>query len=125
MECVLDVLFTVVYLSCSHPLSSMVFGLNALVTKPAISLAPMITVAILNRYGYSSVVKTVPLGDLYSASSTVALTTATDSLELTAAMFYTSCLVPVVTGVIQLVTWQFFTIRDSHKCCSYKMTPLA
>ncbi|CAD5116589.1 DgyrCDS5466 [Dimorphilus gyrociliatus] len=38
----------------SRPLSSMVYGTNALLTKPAQSLAPMITVAIFNVYGYSS-----------------------------------------------------------------------
>ncbi|RMC17709.1 hypothetical protein DUI87_05373 [Hirundo rustica rustica] len=34
------------------PLSSMVFGTNALFTKPAQSLAPMVVVTILNHYGY-------------------------------------------------------------------------
>ena len=34
------------------PLSSMVFGLNALVTKPAQSIAPVMVVYILSRYGY-------------------------------------------------------------------------
>ncbi|KAK1785587.1 hypothetical protein P4O66_018948, partial [Electrophorus voltai] len=36
----------------SSPLSSMVFGTNALFTKPAQSLAPMLVVSILNLYGY-------------------------------------------------------------------------
>lgn len=30
----------------------MVFGTNALFTKPAQSLAPMVVVTILNHYGY-------------------------------------------------------------------------
>lgn len=30
----------------------MVFGTNALFTKPAQSLAPMVVVTILNQYGY-------------------------------------------------------------------------
>lgn len=38
--------------SCSSPLSSMVFGTNALFTKPAQSLAPMIVLNILNHFGY-------------------------------------------------------------------------
>lgn len=37
---------------CSSPLSSMVFGTNALFTKPAQSLAPMIVLSILNQFGY-------------------------------------------------------------------------
>ncbi|MGH0139240.1 UNVERIFIED_CONTAM: hypothetical protein FKN15_068649 [Acipenser sinensis] len=36
----------------STPLSSMVFGTNALFTKPAQSLAPMVVVSILNQVGY-------------------------------------------------------------------------
>lgn len=35
-----------------HPISSMVFGTNAVIVKPAQSVAPMIVVAILNHYGY-------------------------------------------------------------------------
>ncbi|MEE6514324.1 hypothetical protein FKM82_022375 [Ascaphus truei] len=36
------------------PLSSMVFGTNALFTKPAQSLAPMLVVTLLNQYGYEN-----------------------------------------------------------------------
>lgn len=36
------------------PLSSMVFGTNALFTKPAQSLAPMLVVTILNQFGYEN-----------------------------------------------------------------------
>lgn len=36
----------------SSPLSSMVFGTNALFTKPAQSLAPMMVLSILNQFGY-------------------------------------------------------------------------
>ncbi|KAI4898187.1 hypothetical protein NFI96_028846, partial [Prochilodus magdalenae] len=39
----------------SSPLSSMVFGTNALFTKPAQSLAPMLVVSILNQYGYEDI----------------------------------------------------------------------
>lgn len=36
----------------SSPLSSMVFGTNALFTKPAQSLAPMMVLNVLNQFGY-------------------------------------------------------------------------
>ena len=42
------------YSFASTPLSSMVFGTNALFTKPAQSLSPMLVVYILNQYGYES-----------------------------------------------------------------------
>lgn len=40
------------FLNYSSPLSSMVFGTNALFTKPAQSLAPMIALNVLNQFGY-------------------------------------------------------------------------
>ena len=97
--------------TCSHPLSSMVFGLNALVTKPAISFAPMITVALLSSYGYSS----TPLAALGVSTTTTTAAVTEVQQTLTNAMFYTTCAVPVVMGLLQLVIWRFYTIRDSHK----------
>jgi len=94
---------------CSHPLSSMVFGLNALVTKPAISIAPMITVAVLNSYGYSAKPSNI------AGVSPSAVTVSDANHTLTTAMFCVTCAVPVITGLLQLVLWQFYTIRDSHK----------
>lgn len=44
----------------SHPISSTVFGGNALVVKPSQSLCPMLVVSILNHYGYEELkVRTV------------------------------------------------------------------
>jgi Na+/melibiose symporter-like transporter len=107
---------------CSHPLSSMVFGLNALITKPSISLAPMVTVAILNAYGYSEVQRKASESAAAAAAEvtvgTSALTTANsagDSETLTSAMFIMSCLVPICIGMLQLIVWSFYTFRDSHK----------
>jgi len=100
----------------SYPLSTVVLGLNGCIVKQAISVAPMITVALLNHYGYtstpSSVFKnSVPTVPLVGAS--VAQHSAGDTL--TDAMFYMVCAVPLVLGLIQLIVWQFYTIRDSHK----------
>ena len=47
---IIYLVFTVLH--CSAPISSMIFGTNALFTKPAQSLAPMMVVHILSRYGY-------------------------------------------------------------------------
>ena len=85
-----------------HPISSMVFGTNALVVKPAISLSPMLVVAILNRYGYERIKK--------DNSGTTLSSLEMDSLKTT--MFYLICLYPVVIGLIQLCSWSFYTIRD-------------
>ncbi|XP_072014900.1 LOW QUALITY PROTEIN: transmembrane protein 180-like [Amphiura filiformis] len=82
------------------PLSSSVFAYNALFTKPAQSLAPMMIVAILNRNNYQEKVS----GDM----------TAIQHQELSSAMFTVACAIPFVIGLLQILVWRPFSIRDSH-----------
>lgn len=89
----------------SHPLSSMVFGTNALITKPANSLAPMITVAILNLYGYESI-KSGSVKDIASLDS------------LHNAMFNIALITSVVLGMFQLAIWSRYQLRSSHEVIS-------
>lgn len=86
----------------SSPLSSMVFGTNALFTKPAQSLAPMLVLGILNQFGYEQ------LKEAGSASDPSAL----ESLK--GAMFYLVCLVPMCISALQAVAWRPFSMRSSH-----------
>ncbi|XP_033741017.1 transmembrane protein 180-like [Pecten maximus] len=82
----------------SHPISSLVYGNNALVTKPAISLSPMMTVAVLNTYGYQQLdKKTLTVPQISSLHDT---------------MFLLLCIQPIVIGTLQLITWSFYSIRD-------------
>ncbi|TRZ00700.1 hypothetical protein DNTS_013048 [Danionella cerebrum] len=82
----------------SSPLSSMVFGTNALFTKPAQSLAPMLAVSVLNRYSYAE------LDELDSR--------AVESLR--GCMFLLVCLLPLCVSLLQMCVWRLFSIRDSH-----------
>ncbi|XP_025939073.1 transmembrane protein 180-like isoform X2 [Apteryx rowi] len=84
------------------PLSSMVFGTNALFTKPAQSLAPMLVVTILNQFGYENL------------NSEIAQPDPSLFLGLHDAMFYLICLVPLCIAVIQILTWTHFSIQNSH-----------
>ncbi|XP_037544297.1 transmembrane protein 180-like [Nematolebias whitei] len=87
----------------SSPLSSMVFGTNALFTKPAQSLAPMIVLKILNQFGYEQ---------LKGAGQDSNLS----ALEgLRSVMFYLVCLVPMGVAALQVLAWWPFSIRNSHK----------
>ncbi|XP_044036976.1 transmembrane protein 180-like [Siniperca chuatsi] len=86
----------------SFPLSSMVFGTNALFTKPAQSLAPMIVLNILNQFGYEQ------LKDAGRDSNPSAL----ESLH--SVMFYLVCLVPMCVAALQALAWRPFSIRSSH-----------
>ncbi|XP_073447135.1 transmembrane protein 180-like [Aquarana catesbeiana] len=89
------------------PLSSMVFGTNALFTKPAQSLAPMLVVSILNQYGYEHLTSKAdqPDPNLF--------------LGLHDAMFYLTCMVPLCIATIQIFIWTPYSIRSSHVTNSY------
>ncbi|KAJ3600294.1 hypothetical protein NHX12_031280, partial [Muraenolepis orangiensis] len=84
------------------PLSSMVFGTNALFTKPAQSLAPMLVVTILNNFNYEE------LKDITKASNQE------DAESLHSVMFYLVCLVPLFISTAQALAWRPFSIRNSH-----------
>ena len=89
----------------------MVFGTNALITKPAQSLAPMLTVAILNRYGYASL-------DFKSNMAAAPEMATMATVDLRWAMLTVCGATSVVMGIVQSVLWSFYTIRDSHNTIS-------
>ncbi|XP_012664326.2 transmembrane protein 180-like [Otolemur garnettii] len=74
-------------------LPSMVFGINALFTKPAQSLAPIMILFRLNQYGYGN-----------SNSRTLS--------DLHDAMFGLICLIPLGISIIQILVWNPFSIRN-------------
>lgn len=82
----------------------MVFGSNALVTKPALSFAPMLTVYIFNLYGYQT---------LKSHTAGAPLPNV-DISQLHQVMFHTVCLTGIVVGICQTLAWSQYTIRNSH-----------
>ncbi|XP_056263711.1 transmembrane protein 180-like [Pseudoliparis swirei] len=86
----------------SSPLSSMVFGTNALFTKPAQSLAPMIVLNILNQCGYEQL-----KGTAWDSNESA-------SGSLRHVMFYLVCLVPMCVAALQALAWRPFSIRNSH-----------
>ncbi|XP_064617676.1 transmembrane protein 180-like [Liolophura sinensis] len=87
-----------------HPISSMIYGTNALIVKPANSLSPMVVTAILNWYGYS---------DLRENSED--RSSWTGYTQLQEAMLAILCFMPVVVGVIQMAAWSRYTLRNTHK----------
>ncbi|KAJ7387101.1 MFS/sugar transport protein [Desmophyllum pertusum] len=86
------------------PVSSMIFGTNALFTKPAQSLAPMMVVYILSWYGYKD---TQDMNKDKGTSGTQS--------ELLDAMFFLLCLIPLVIAVVQLVVWTFYPLKRPTK----------
>ncbi|XP_076020638.1 transmembrane protein 180-like [Genypterus blacodes] len=86
----------------SSPISSMVFGTNALFTKPAQSLAPMLVINILNQFGYEELKEAGKDSDPSSLES------------LHRVMFGLVCLVPICVAALQVMAWRPFSIRTSH-----------
>lgn len=87
------------------PISSMVFGLNALVTKPAQSIAPVMVVSILSRYGYKA--NSGQQGSEFPKSE-----------SFLSAIFGIICFVPGIVGVIQIVAWRLYTLRKTSSTSS-------
>ena len=81
----------------------MIFGSNALITKPAISFSPMITLYILESAGYDQV------------TEKDAVVLPSDREHLHATMFSVMWMVPVITATLQIIIWSFYRIRNSHK----------
>ena len=77
----------------------MVFATNALITKPAISIAPMIAVAYLGHYGYNR---------MNSVASGVTMSSISANSELGAAMITLTCVTSLVIGSIQFATWLLY-----------------
>ena len=92
----------------------MVFGINALITKPAQSLAPMFGVAILNQFGYQQFKAALQAATEKDLSSLSMNHSVDDVRDLHSVMFYLACCIPVVIGTLQLIIWRFYTIRSSH-----------
>mgnify|MGYP001795521934 CR=1 FL=1 len=79
----------------------MIYGSNALVVKPALSLSPMAVAGLMNLYGYESV-------KAGTASSS-------DKQQLQHLIFTFSCFAPVVIGLIQIFVWRRYTLRGGSK----------
>ncbi|XP_005064521.1 transmembrane protein 180 isoform X1 [Mesocricetus auratus] len=75
------------------PLSLMVFGISALFTRPAQSLAPMLILSKLNQYGYGE-----PNNRML--------------LDLQDTMFNLVCVVPLGIATVQTLTWSSFSVRN-------------
>ncbi|XP_077989683.1 transmembrane protein 180-like [Glandiceps talaboti] len=84
-----------------NPLSSMFFAANAVIIKPAQSIAPIIVVALLNANGFEEV----------RSGRTVDRETIA---QLRFVMFQIAWLVPFVSGLVQVVMWLKYSLRDSH-----------
>ncbi|XP_067938920.1 transmembrane protein 180-like isoform X2 [Watersipora subatra] len=79
------------------PIASMVYGSNAAVVKPALSLAPMVVAAMLSRSGYDAV--------------KAGTATPEQTAYLQQIIFTFSCFAPVIIGSVQIFAWRQYRLR--------------
>uniref|UniRef100_A0A914HEP8 Uncharacterized protein n=1 Tax=Globodera rostochiensis TaxID=31243 RepID=A0A914HEP8_GLORO len=79
-------------------LSSLIFSLNALFTKPAISIAPVVIVYLLNQNGY----------ELYQSKAFVS-----DQLRL--CMSRVLFAIPLLLGTLELLAFRHYSLRHKHR----------
>lgn len=87
------------------PVSSMIFGSNALFTKPAQSLAPMLVVHILSWYGYKKT------QDISKDTSNLGAR----NQQLLDAMFGLLCIIPLIVATVQIIVWKFYPLKRPKK----------
>uniref|UniRef100_A0A914WHR8 Uncharacterized protein n=1 Tax=Plectus sambesii TaxID=2011161 RepID=A0A914WHR8_9BILA len=112
------------------PLSTMVFTLNALITKPANSFAPMIVVFFLSRADYASYNKMKHAQSAFHSldNSTVAWNaTVADSSMMTSAleaqsfdhlfdvMFIVACVFPLICAVVEGLALTPYRLKFRHR----------
>eukprot|EP00042_Codosiga_hollandica_P054766 m.749147 g.749147 ORF g.749147 m.749147 type:complete len:372 (+) comp58974_c0_seq40:783-1898(+) len=84
-----------------HSMSSTIFGLNALFTKPAQSIGPMIVFWFLSRAGYAP----------HAENEEHVTPDRAHDLVLRKSMFATLCIVPFILGVLQILIWSQYKLR--------------
>lgn len=107
------------------PMSSLVFSMNALFTKPAQSLAPMLAVAALNQAHYQAyndaAIQPPQLAQLqqtmYLAAEMLMMLMMRMMRMRLVLRFRLLCLCPAVLGALQWFAFRSYSLRHKHKEC--------
>lgn len=92
----------------ASPLSSSVFGTNALITKPAQSLAPMLVLFLLNPFGFQDF-KRDP------KSLTLLISSSGRLMGLQSATMTLLWAWPLIVGILQIVVFSRYSLRNTHQ----------
>uniref|UniRef100_A0A915IYT4 Transmembrane protein 180 n=1 Tax=Romanomermis culicivorax TaxID=13658 RepID=A0A915IYT4_ROMCU len=104
--------------------SSIFFGLNALITKPAVSLAPLFVVFVLNQFNYDRLIATENhTAAVNNASHIFGNRTVSSAIDFEVhywqndvkkAMFVLLWTIPLVVGLGQLLVFWKYSLRKTH-----------
>lgn len=103
------------------PFSSSYFGINALFTKPAQSIAPIMTVGLWSRFGF----REDAAGGAATAGATVSdaasaaalsdpIRSSPQAAQLQQVVFLCCTLGPLLTGVAQALIWRFYLLHGAR-----------
>jgi len=102
----------------SQSMSAAIFGLNALVTKPFQSIAPLVGWFVLSRAGFRDVLGGAAILASSSMDSQLSRLTLGKVLAenpvVSSAMFQLLVLVPVITTSFQIVAWNQFSLHGAR-----------
>lgn len=88
----------------ASPLSSTIFGTNALITKPAMSLAPMLVIYLLNPFGFEA----------FKMESKTIMQDVDTFNELKYATLHLIWAWPLIIGCLQYLVFLPYNLRSSH-----------
>jgi len=94
----------------AQPFSASYFGINALFTKPAHSITPMVVLNVWNRFGFRE--KSSAAAQSYSSANPIL--SSPNSIELRYIIFLMCTLLPLVTGLIQILIWHFYSLHGQR-----------
>ena len=93
------------------------FGVNALLTKPAQSIAPVAVLALWTSYGFreqkAEQQQQTDTG-AHSVSETNPILASPQSTQLQHVIFVCCTLGPLLTGLLQLLVWRFYTLHGQR-----------
>jgi Na+/melibiose symporter-like transporter len=99
------------------PMSSSFFGINALLTKPAQSIIPVLTVGLWTAYGYRKTddVEAAPAADGAVASPAAnPILSSPQAAQLQHVIFLCCTLGPLLTGLVQALLWRHYSLHGAR-----------
>jgi Na+/melibiose symporter-like transporter len=101
-------------------MSSSFFGINALLTKPAQSIIPVLTVGLWTAYGYrktddaEAVSGAAPAADGGASPAANPILSSPQAAQLQHVIFLCCTLGPLLTGLVQALLWRHYSLHGAR-----------
>lgn len=97
----------------ARPFSASFFGINALLTKPAQSIAPVLTVGLWNKFGFRAQQEgqNLAAAAMSTEVSRDPIRSSPTADELAYVVFLCCTVGPLLIGLVQAILWSLYTLR--------------